>query len=166
VVMNEGRVEQEGTPLDIYDAPRSRFVAGFLGMENLLPVTVVRRTADQAIVHVTEGPDLVVPLRGDPRGDRVILAFRAECVSLSRGEESAGAVAGEASNVLSVPGTLEFLTNLGARVVYEVRLSDGKLVRGEAQRTDRTRAFSVGEPMTVTLHGDHCVLLPESGAGT
>ena len=166
VVMNEGRVEQEGTPLDIYDSPRSRFVAGFLGMENLLPVTVVRRTADQAIVHVTEGPDLIVPLRADPRGDRVILAFRAECVSLSRGEESAGAEAGEAANVLSVPGTLEFLMNLGARVVYEVRLPDGKLVRGEAQRTDRTRAFGVGEPMTVTLKGDYCVLLPESGAGT
>ena len=38
VVMNEGLVEQEGMPLAIYDSPRTRFVAGFLGMENLLPV--------------------------------------------------------------------------------------------------------------------------------
>jgi spermidine/putrescine ABC transporter ATP-binding subunit len=166
VVMNDGRVEQEGTPLDIYDSPRSRFVAGFLGMENLLPVTIVRRTGDQATVHVTAGPDLVVPLRGDPRGDLMTLAFRAECVSLSRREDTVVSGTWGASNVLSVPGTLEFVTNLGARVVYEVRLQDGKLVRAEAQRTDRARAFSVGEALTVTLKGDHCVLLLESGAGT
>jgi ABC-type Fe3+/spermidine/putrescine transport system ATPase subunit len=166
VVMNGGRVEQEGTPLDIYDSPRSRFVAGFLGMENLLPVKLVRRAGDHAVVRVTEGADLVVALRGDPRGDSMTLAFRAECVCLGPREDAVPTRAGEASGVLSLPGKLEFVTNLGARIIYEVRLSDGTLIRGEAQRTDRVKAFGVGDALTVTLNGDHCVLLLESGAAT
>jgi putative spermidine/putrescine transport system ATP-binding protein len=168
VVMNGGRVEQEGLPLDIYDAPRSRFVAGFLGMENLLPVTVTRRAGDCAEVHLTDGPDLVVPLHGDAGSGgahTMTLAFRAECVGLCHRDETACG-GGDAARVLTIPGVLEFITNLGARVIYEVRLPDGKLIRAEAQRTDRTRAFGVGEPLTVTLRGDHCVLLLDGESAT
>lgn len=167
VVMNEGRVEQEGMPLDIYDCPRTRFVAGFLGMENLLPVSIVQRTGDHAVVRLAEGSELIVPLHGDQQGDWATLAFRAECVSLGRREGAGGGPeAGRASTSLSVAGTLEFVTNLGARVICEVRLRDGKIVCAEAQRTDRSREFTVGEPLTVTLQGDRCVLLVEEGAGS
>jgi ABC-type Fe3+/spermidine/putrescine transport system ATPase subunit len=165
VVMNEGLVEQEGMPLAIYDSPRTRFVAGFLGMENLLAVAVVRRTAEHAVVRVAEGAELIVPLRGELQGERTTLAFRAECVSVGR-REDIGAAGGEPPTSVSVAGTLEFITNLGSRVVYEVRLPDGKVVCAQAQRTDRTQEFTRGEPLTVTLRGDHCVLLSESGTAS
>jgi len=161
VVMNSGRVEQEGMPLSIYDSPRTRFVAGFLGMDNLLPVQVLRSEGEQAVVRVGEGAELAVPLAG-PRCERMTLAFRAECVCLSKGQPPAGPA--EASAQLAVPGTVEFITNLGSRVVYEVRLPGGAIVCAEAQRTDRSREFAVGEPLTVTLKGEHCLLFGESGA--
>jgi ABC-type Fe3+/spermidine/putrescine transport system ATPase subunit len=164
VVMNGGRVEQEGLPLSIYDSPRTRFVAGFLGMDNLLPVRILRREADRAVVRLAEGYELAVPLRGELRGERITLAFRAECVCLAR-PQGGGQPARQASAQLIVPGTLEFITNLGSRVVYEVRLPEGLLVCAQAQRTDRSREFSRGEALELTLKGENCVLFAESGAG-
>jgi hypothetical protein len=61
---------------------------------------------------------------------------------------------------------VEFITNLGSRVVYEVRLADGAIVCAQAQRTDRAREFTRGQQLTVTLRGDSCVLFAESGAGS
>jgi len=164
VVMNKGRVEQEGLPLSIYDSPRTRFVAGFLGTENLLPVTVLRKEAGRAVVRLAEGCELAVPLRGELPGERATLAFRAECVCLARREDAGTARAGEDPGRLSVPGTLEFITNLGSRVVYEVRLPEGAVVCAEAQRTDRSREFTRGEALLLTLSGENCVLFEEGGA--
>jgi spermidine/putrescine ABC transporter ATP-binding subunit len=164
VVMNGGKVEQEGLPLSIYDAPRTRFVAGFLGMDNLLPVQVLRREGQRVVVRLMEGAELIVPLAGELHGERITLAFRAECVCLS-GAEGGGPRPGPASTLLSVPGTVEFITNLGSRVVYEVRLPDGAIVCAQAQRTDRAKEFTRGQQLTVSLRGDSCVLFAESDAG-
>jgi putative spermidine/putrescine transport system ATP-binding protein len=165
VVMNAGRVEQEGMPLSIYDSPRTRFVAGFLGMDNLLDVRVLRREGDRAVVRVAEGSELTVPFAGGPSSDRMTLAFRAECVCLSKGQPADRPAPGQASALISMPAAVEFITNLGSRVIYEVRLPDGAIVCAEAQRTDRSREFTVGEPLTVTLKGEHCLLFAELGAG-
>jgi spermidine/putrescine transport system ATP-binding protein len=53
-VMNRGRVEQIGTPREIYDRPASRFVAGFIGHANILPVVV--RTVQDGAAEVVLGP--------------------------------------------------------------------------------------------------------------
>jgi hypothetical protein len=45
-----------------------------------------------------------------------------------------------------------------------VRLAGGAVVCAQAQRTDRSREFTVGEPLTVTLKGEHCLLFGEAGA--
>ena len=58
-VMRDGRLEQIGTPEEIYDTPASAFVARFIGIANLLPVTVERITGERAIVR----------LAGDRRGE-------------------------------------------------------------------------------------------------
>ena len=52
VVMNEGKIEQIGTPEEIYEAPRTRFVASFIGESNFLDAQIVRGTAHGAILDV------------------------------------------------------------------------------------------------------------------
>jgi spermidine/putrescine transport system ATP-binding protein len=52
VVMNEGRVEQIGTPEEIYHSPATVFVANFIGVANLLPATVSGRLGNQVVVTV------------------------------------------------------------------------------------------------------------------
>ncbi|MGE0118732.1 MAG: ABC transporter ATP-binding protein [Dongiaceae bacterium] len=67
VVMRDGRIEQAGAPLDIYDRPRNLFVAGFIGSPamNLIPGTV--RSADGR-AHVETGDRAVLPLPGGAPG--------------------------------------------------------------------------------------------------
>jgi spermidine/putrescine transport system ATP-binding protein len=54
-VMSEGRVEQIGTPQQIYNSPASLFVAGFIGSANLLPGDVVGTDGDDTVVELTAG---------------------------------------------------------------------------------------------------------------
>ena len=49
-VMNQGRIEQMGSPADIYENPRTAFVANFLGQSNLFPGSVVGRESDSVLV--------------------------------------------------------------------------------------------------------------------
>jgi hypothetical protein len=81
---------------------------------------------------------------------------------VTKREEPGRGVEQDLSSVL-LPGTVEFITNLGSRVIYEVRLQDGNSVCAEVQRTDRSEKFTVGEPLVVIVNGDHCVLLEDSG---
>jgi spermidine/putrescine transport system ATP-binding protein len=59
--MSEGRIEQVGTPEEIYLSPATVFVAGFIGAANLIPVRVLRAAADRAEVELSGGRHADVP---------------------------------------------------------------------------------------------------------
>ena len=80
VVMRDGRIEQTGSPLDLYDHPANQFVAGFIGSPamNFLPGTL-RRSGDAAGVDLADGTRLDVPPRsGGEDGQPVIFGTRPE----------------------------------------------------------------------------------------
>jgi spermidine/putrescine transport system ATP-binding protein len=64
-VMNAGRVEQLGTPREVYEQPRTRFVADFIGTSNLLTAPVERLVDGDAVLAVGGEQRLVVPLRSE-----------------------------------------------------------------------------------------------------
>jgi spermidine/putrescine transport system ATP-binding protein len=69
-VMNAGRVEQLGTPREVYEQPRTRFVADFIGTSNLLTTRADRLDDGCAVAAFGDQQRLVVPLRGvEPHGD-------------------------------------------------------------------------------------------------
>jgi multiple sugar transport system ATP-binding protein len=85
VVMRDGRIEQTGSPLDLYDQPANQFVAGFIGSPamNFLPGTL-RRAGAEAQVELTDGTRLGVPLRsGGADGQAVIFGTRPEHLTLA-----------------------------------------------------------------------------------
>ena len=94
-VMNTGRIEQLGDARDLYERPRNRFVAQFLGTCNLLPGTV-REVRTDALVVTTQLGELTAEREKDTRafsiGERCTLAIRPEKISLRepRGEVRAG----------------------------------------------------------------------------
>ncbi len=61
VVMNQGRVEQAGAPREVYEHPRTRFVAGFIGTSNILSGTVRSLDHDTALLEVPGAEHLAVP---------------------------------------------------------------------------------------------------------
>jgi putative spermidine/putrescine transport system ATP-binding protein len=93
VVMEKGRIKQAGPARDVYDQPRDRYVAEFLGGQNVLSGRIERIEGDSAMISAAEMRDVVVPLgqrRTVSAGDRVDFAVRRDDVDLVRPEASAG----------------------------------------------------------------------------
>lgn len=76
VVMRAGKIEQIGSPRDIYRHPKNRFVAEFIGETNLFPVTVVRLAGPLAVATTVEGIELALPSIGRQPGERVTAILR------------------------------------------------------------------------------------------
>jgi len=93
-VMNEGRVEQIGTPEEIYHRPASVFVAGFIGVANLIPAAVTSTNAGTAEVEAA-GRRIAVPYSdADLRaGDSAVVMVRPERLRLATSAPPAGATA-------------------------------------------------------------------------
>ena len=87
VVMNRGRVEQVGAPLEVYHRPKTRFVSEFLGDINLLEATVESMTGTQIGCRTASG-DLIVVVTADSVavGQQVMLAIRPEQMRLTTAE--------------------------------------------------------------------------------
>jgi spermidine/putrescine transport system ATP-binding protein len=82
VVMRAGRIEQIGTPRDIYRHPKNRFVAEFIGETNLLPVTIDRIDGAEALARTADGVELRLPGEGRKAGEMVTAILRPADFSL------------------------------------------------------------------------------------
>ncbi|MYU04023.1 polyamine ABC transporter ATP-binding protein [Streptomyces sp. SID8366] len=93
-VMNGGRVEQLGAPTDLYENPRTTFVANFLGTSNLIEAEVDTRSGDDIVLKAA-GDKLVLPAARcsapTPAGGRVLVGIRPEKIALAHADD-AGAV--------------------------------------------------------------------------
>jgi spermidine/putrescine transport system ATP-binding protein len=80
VLMDRGRIVQEGTARDLFERPASRFAAGFMGAENVLPVPIVSRTVGSTTVSIA-GHDLT--LHATSPADRVAMVVRPDAVIMA-----------------------------------------------------------------------------------
>jgi putative spermidine/putrescine transport system ATP-binding protein len=110
-LMNSGRVEQFGSPLELYDRPQTPFAASFLGNSNLLSGQL-RREPEGGSVFVAG--DLRIVLPPAPPSDNATLLLRPEHLTIL--QEATGD---------SMPGSIVFVTHLGYSVQYEVKLDAG-----------------------------------------
>jgi spermidine/putrescine transport system ATP-binding protein len=84
-VMNDGAIEHLGTPHDIYEHPKTRFVAGFIGTSNLLTGIVTRVDAGRAVIEVSTDERIVIPVTDITltAGSPLQLTVRPEKIELS-----------------------------------------------------------------------------------
>jgi spermidine/putrescine ABC transporter ATP-binding subunit len=120
-IMHRGRIEQLGTPEDIYARPASRFVAEFVGLSSFLEGVVEAIAEDGMSVAVGGGRVMVAALPGAAAGRRALLFVRPNEVELLPAD------APEASGVLRA--TVEAATYLGDRMDYRLRLEGGLALR-------------------------------------
>lgn len=118
-VMSEGRVEQIGTPTEIYDNPASVFVAGFIGQANLWPATVTEHSGANAVVTALGGSTFVGGCHDDAvrAGTQVTLMVRPERIAIS-------VAAPTDTSVQSVQATVTDLTFQGPTVRLALRAAD------------------------------------------
>jgi putative spermidine/putrescine transport system ATP-binding protein len=113
-VMNAGRVEQLGTAVEIYERPRSLFVATFIGDVNVLRAEVVDARADFLRARICDGTSVAVPGTGEHRvGDQVALLVRPERMRFSQGPSAR-------ANTLS--GTVDSSIYIGNMVQLRVTI--------------------------------------------
>jgi spermidine/putrescine transport system ATP-binding protein len=121
-VMNDGVIEQLGTPQEIYEHPASRFVAGFIGTSNLLTGKMTRLVGDCGVIEPGEDERIVVPLRGFgvTTGEDLELTVRPEKIVVSRDQgETACALRGIVTEVvyLGISTSFTVTTSTGADMV-------------------------------------------------
>jgi spermidine/putrescine transport system ATP-binding protein len=135
-VMNGGRIEQLGPPSELYEAPRTRFVANFLGVSNLLSGEAV--SGDR--VRVDGGAEIRVPLGG--RAGRVAVGIRPE--KLRIGDSEANVLEGRVteSAYVGVATQLIVTTGSGSLTVYVQNTEPG------------SHAPRPGEPITLSFSPD------------
>ena len=136
-ILDKGQVMQVATPAEIYEAPSSRFVAGFVGNVNMFEGMVAARDANTARITGASGAEIVVENAGDAAaGNAVAFAVRPEKIKVSsrRPEAAANAMEGEVFD----------LAYLGDMTVYHVKLSDGQVVKASALNSSR----ATDDPLT------------------
>jgi len=131
-VMDEGRFVQIGTPGEIYENPRNRFVADFVGNINLLEGVVDARAEGEALVRCDEiGAKIRVRFEGELEvGAQVSVALRPEKILISK-EPPPG------NDRPTVPGVVFDLAYFGNLSLYRVRTAGGKIVEVSAQNRRR-----------------------------
>jgi spermidine/putrescine transport system ATP-binding protein len=122
-VMNDGIIEQLGSPRGIYEHPATRFVAGFIGTSNLLTGTATKVTDTEAIMAVGQDERIVVPLRDrkGSEGERLELTVRPEKIEITTARPSNAdcALRGTVSEVVYLGTSTNFAvaTSTGADIV-------------------------------------------------
>jgi putative spermidine/putrescine transport system ATP-binding protein len=141
-VMNVGRIEQIGTPAEIYDRPASRYVADFIGEINLIDGTW---SGGRFVTH--DGTELALPPHVSQSDGRATLALRPEKISLTTPAEGL------------VRGRLETVNFLGGQTLLRVALANG---RGMLIKVPNLRgAASVGTDVGLTWDANDVIVLKE-----
>jgi len=88
ILMNNGKIVQIGTPLEIYNHPKSKFVVDFIGKTNSVIGKIKEITTDSCLISATEANDQTVrckvPNAEVKKGDQVVLSIRPEDVNLNQ----------------------------------------------------------------------------------
>jgi putative spermidine/putrescine transport system ATP-binding protein len=150
VVMNEGRIEQIGTPFEIYNYPRTRFVASFVGTLNILRGNVTDPASGKLSIdgqEVSSARGIVDASPGDVRA----LALRPESISL---QDAPGQ-----KNRLS--GTIEEVNFLGSVVRIRVRFKENA-VSLDTFNNPNAPPPKIGEAVTVSFAPEDLLVLEAS----
>jgi len=161
-VMDAGRLEQVATPRDLYEAPRSRWVAEFIGDVNLFDGEIASREHYRLMISTKDDGTLAV---ADPRHrvtkTTVTVAIRPEKVKLSR-----RAPVLDTANIYTMnrlEGVVTDVSYLGGLTVYKVKLDSGAVVRSSMANTARIDigAYSAGQRVVAWFTPDDCVVLEQ-----
>jgi ABC-type Fe3+/spermidine/putrescine transport system ATPase subunit len=160
VVIRGGKIQQVGTPKEIYTKPATRFVADFIGFENLLTATVSEARDGSTAVKLMSGAGPVWTSKGITRapGTEVVLAARADELEIG----SPGS-AGEAP-AAAIPGVIRSRTYAGGRVEYLVEAAGAQVVVRAPEAGAAGSMLEAGSDAWVRFPVDAAVLVDDDNA--
>lgn len=158
-VMRHGRVEQLGAPEELYERPRTDFVAGFLGVSNLLEAEVVSRGDRLADLRTADGTVLRAPTSALDGDTKVRLGVRPEKLRVLAIGDDADASDGETN---AIEGTVLDASYSGVSTQYIVETKDGHKLTVYAQNLETSGAAGVlanGQRVRLTWKPQHTFVI-------
>ena len=133
-VMRQGRIEQLGSPEALYERPATEFVAGFLGVSNLLDAEVIGRNGTFADLRVADGSVVRAPSGAASSGDRVRIGIRPEKLHVRPLTDGDAPGPGDETN--HIDGTVLDASYIGVSTQYLVETADGHRMTVYAQNLE------------------------------
>ena len=161
-VMNRGRYEQLGDPEVLYERPKTRFVAGFLGVSNLLPATAEGRSNGYANFRLAGGAACNIPagLVEGRESARLSVGVRPEKIRLfERGKEVP-------AGMNRLDGVITNASYLGVSTQYIVQLPDGHRVtvfEQNVERATKAELWATGEEVQMAWAPEHSFVVEDAG---
>ncbi|NWG08479.1 MAG: ABC transporter ATP-binding protein [Chloroflexi bacterium] len=154
-VMSKGKVQQMGTPVEIYERPANRFVADFIGESNFLEGTIKSLSKEEAVVFV---PQLNAELTGIPvsdglvNGEEVTVSIRPEKVHISDKVLDVNSFTGRVTNTVYIgTDTHVFVDLMGKQIkVFE---------QNRISRLDPGSFYSIGQEVILVMWPDNVLVL-------
>ena len=120
IVMHGGRIEQVGSPTDLYDRPATAYVADFLGTSNMVPVTVTR-TGDQVVARAGEASFRIARHDGAiADGAAMTMFIRPEKIRLAAGGDDSNLFKGQVREVFFSGNAVRIDLDIGAGQIVMV----------------------------------------------
>src|SRR6187402_1570667 len=151
-LMNKGRIEQYGAPLELYDRPMGSFAAGFLGKSNLLTGTISCQSGE-SLVFESQSFRIQLYETGIKTGENLTIMLRPEHLLIS-----------EAAHAGSHAGEVVFATQFGYSVQYEVKLESGPVLLVAITRGRDVTPFPPGTRVFLSLDGQSAYQIIERSA--
>jgi len=145
-VVNLGRLQQIGSPRDLYERPENPFVADFIGINNLIPGEVQEINAAERWMKVqTKVGNLVCAHRDGlkPR-DRCMISVRPETASISKSDEVP-----EGFNL--IPGSVSFAYYIGNAIRYDVEVGSDLIFKVDIQNPWEHQLHGIGEKVFISF---------------
>jgi len=161
-VMNSGRVEQIATPEEVYNRPATTFVAGFIGVSNLMPGTVT----GSGEVKLDEGSTIATPTDGFSPGDRCHAVVRPEKLRVETSDN--GASSASHNGLPRVEGVVTSSLYLGTATQIAVDLGEGvrmTVLVPNADEAERQQLPGGGARVALSWEPEHTHLVRESPNG-
>jgi spermidine/putrescine transport system ATP-binding protein len=147
-VMHDGKIEQAGSASDLYERPRTEFVANFLGVSNLIDGKLARSEGSLSTVETHDGARLHVPTDrvGPHDSDSIRVGVRPEKITLRPANGAAGN-----GDVNAIRGTVVVAAFLGISIQYVIKAAGGEELTVFAQNLDGSEPDSFGPGREVDL---------------
>jgi spermidine/putrescine transport system ATP-binding protein len=153
-VMNRGRIEQVGDPEGVYERPSTTFVAGFIGVSNLMPGTV-KKAGEKGEVELDTGVNVSTGVDGLAQGDRCHAVVRPEKLAIGTGGRGDPSVEGLVESSLYLGTSTQLIVQLPGDVRMTVLVPN-------ADEAERQRLPGGGAKVKLSWAPEHMHVVRES----
>src|SRR5437773_5996153 len=158
-VMNRGSYEQLGDPESLYERPTTRFVAGFLGVSNLLPGTADGTAGAYAVIRLADNTRVRVPAALVNGNHNVEVGIRPEKIRLANPDSAASA------ETNPIRGVIKDASYIGVSTQYIVESRGGSqltVYEQNVERATRAELWAPGEEVALSWTPEHTFVIKDT----